>query len=79
MMELFLPILGVILSTTTEKQKYKVFISLPEKTKLFQRFKSFLRRQNVTISFKQTNIWLNILIFVCSEQITFKTKHFNDL
>ena len=29
MMELFLPILGVILSTTTERQIYKVFISLP--------------------------------------------------
>ena len=55
------------------------FYFVTRANKLFQRFKSFLRRQNITISFKQTNILLNIPIFVCSEQITFKNKHFNDL
>ena len=61
MTEVFLPILGVILSTTT---KILGLYFVTRATKLFQRLKSFLRRQNVTISFKQTNIWLNSELYL---------------
>ena len=77
MTEVFLPIFWVILSTTTTTKIWG-FYFVTRATKLLQRFKSFLRRQNVIISFKQTNIWLNILIF-CLFRTDNLNKHFNDL